>query len=187
MLKWAELREHLSEFKFLTEREIPFVNVIRDKDLLSLRVFPVIQFHNENGFLDSYTNNVALYRTHENVYILLQYYADDSIGEVEVKILKEEEIKRCVALWENRKLIDAIIEIQKGKGKILVDEESQYEEIFTAHTEEDIYYNLEFSFYNDLYVHPDGWVIPMPIIAQVNLKVAQKGYRDLPKETREEV
>jgi len=97
--------------------------------------------------------------------------------------------RKCydVALWESKKLICAIIEIQKGRGKILIDEESQYEEIFTAHIEEDIYYNLEFSFYNDLYVHPDGWAVPMPIIAQVNLKVAQKGYRDLPKETREEV
>ena len=97
--------------------------------------------------------------------------------------------KKCydVALWESKKLICAIIEIQKGRGKILIDEESQYEEIFSAKSEEDIYYNLEFSFYNDLYVHPDGWAVPMPCIAQVNLKVAQKGYQDLPKETREEV
>ena len=81
------------------------------------------------------------------------------------------------AQWEQEKLLEAIASIREGRGKISTEYyEYVLEDLANASSERDIDTT---AMYNDLYVHPDGWAVPMPLIAKVNLPLAKWAYTHL--------
>ena len=88
-LAWKPLREHLNQFAFSSEYgNCPILDYMEvDEELLEKRAFPIIEFMNENGVIDSYGDNVALYQLEGSSYVLINYAGDDNTGEFEVTIL----------------------------------------------------------------------------------------------------
>ena len=53
-------------------------------------VYPLREFDHENFVIDYYTNNLCRLKTDNGYIVEIRYYGDDTIGEFDIEIVKEE-------------------------------------------------------------------------------------------------